>query len=231
VLAADLGFINTSSMNRSTMSTSERFASPPEAFLHGRWRMPRLTRRDAEAMIQLGIIPEDASTELLDGMVVLKDRAGAGEDPLMIGKNHVISVERLSDLRMRINSSQRHVRSQQPLVCSDTHVPEPDFTVIRGKLIDYTDLPNASDALSVVEVADASYERDAGEKLFGYARAGIAQYVLIDLRNRRAEIHTGPEIARGVYTTMRVVAENEALSIRVGEDEYFTVPLSEILPL
>ena len=45
-----------------------------------------------------------------------------------------------ADQRSRINSPARHVRSQQPLVCSETHVPEPDFMVLRGTLGDYADL-------------------------------------------------------------------------------------------
>ncbi len=155
------------------MTSAERFVPLPEQFLDGRWRVPRFTYQDAEALLRLGIIPEDASTELLNGLIVLKDRAATGEDPFMIGKDHRKAVERLSDLRIRINDGRRHVQSQQPLVCSETHVPEPDFAVIRGTLDDYAGIPTAADTFSVVEVADASYERDAGEKLAGYARAGV----------------------------------------------------------
>lgn len=137
----------------------------------GRVRVVQFTRADAEAMVRQGIIPEDGTTELLSGVIVLKDRAAVGEAPGMIGKGHVLCVECLSDLRTTINDGRRHVRSQQPVVCSDYHVPEPDFAVIRGRLEDYADHPAAADALCVVEVADSSYERDAGEKLTGYARA------------------------------------------------------------
>jgi Uma2 family endonuclease len=212
------------------MTIAERFPPPPEQFLDGRWRVPRFTRRDAEDLMRLGIIPEDASTELLDGLVVLKDRAATGEDPFMIGKDHRKAVERLSDLRTQINDSRRHVQSQQPLVCSETHVPEPDFAVIRGTLDQYTDLPTAADALSVVEVADASYERDTGEKRTGYARAGVVQYIVLNLRNRTAEIYSAPNTSAGTYESLRVIGEGEPLPLRVGENEFFTVALTELLP-
>jgi Uma2 family endonuclease len=212
------------------MTAAERFTLPPEQFLNGRWRVPRFTRRDTEDLVRLGIIPEDASTELLDGLVVLKDRAATGEDPFMIGKDHVKAVERLSDLRTRINDGRRHVRSQQPLVCSETHVPEPDFAVIRGTLDDYADLPAATDAFSVIEVADASYERDSGEKLAGYARAGVALYIVLNLRNRTAEVYTAPNTSAGAYGSRQIVVEGQSLVLRVGEDEFFPVALSEILP-
>ena len=81
--------------------------------MDGRWRLPRFTWRDAEALVRLGIIPEDASTELLNGLIVLKDRAARGQDSMTVGNNHTVCVERLSDLRGRINNAGRHVRSQQ----------------------------------------------------------------------------------------------------------------------
>ena len=211
-------------------SLAERFVPPPAPFLEGRWRVPRFTRRDVETLVRHGIIPEDASTELLSGLVVLKDRAASGEDSLTIGNDHRKSVERLSDLRSRISNSRRHVQSQQPLVCSETHVPEPDFAVIRGALEDYDDLPNASDAWCVVEVADASYERDAGEKLAGYARAGVAQYVILNLRNRTAEVYSNPDASAGTYPPPQVVAETALLALRVGDGEFFTISPAEVLP-
>src|SRR5690349_18498685 len=128
---------------------ADRFMLPPKPFLAGRWLLPRFTRHDAEVLVKVGIIPEDAATELLNGAIVLKDRAASGEDISMIGQGHRKCVELLSALRKSIDSTVRHVESQQPLVCSETHVPEPNFMVLRGTLNDYTDLPAAADALCV----------------------------------------------------------------------------------
>jgi hypothetical protein len=190
----------------------------------------QFTRHDAMAMVRMGIIPEDASTELLDGYIVLKDRAARGQSVMTIGNAHTVVVERLSDLRARINTPQRHVRSQQPLLCSETHVPEPDFMVLRGQIGDYADLPTATDVYCVVEVADSSYEIDAGDKLRGYARAGVEQYVIINLRNRTAEIYTGADRTAGTYLPPRVVTADEPLPLRVAAGEFFTVALGEVLP-
>ena len=212
------------------MTTAERFVPPPEPFLAGRYLVPRFTWRDVDALMGLGIIPEDATTELLNGLIVLKDRAAGGEDPRMIGKAHTKCVERFSDLRSRINDRRRHVRSQQPLVCSETHVPEPDFMVVRGTLDDYDDRPAAAEAYCVVEVADSSYERDAGEKLAAYARAGVRQYVIVNLRNRTAEVYAEPDAAAGTYPPPLVVAEGQPLSLRVGENESFAIRLADVLP-
>ncbi|MDB5297307.1 MAG: hypothetical protein JWO31_3290, partial [Phycisphaerales bacterium] len=61
-------------MISAALTTAQRFAPPPESFMTGRWFFPRLTWADADALVRIGIIPEDATTELLDGLIVLKDR-------------------------------------------------------------------------------------------------------------------------------------------------------------
>lgn len=208
---------------------SDRFMSPPKPFLEGRWHVPRLTRADAEAMVRIGVIPEDASTELLNGMIVLTDRSAREQDVTTVGLGHLICVERFSDLRSRINSPSRHVESQQPLVCSETHVPQPDFMVLRGVLSDYSDLPVAADAFCVVEVADSSYERDAGDKLVGYARAGVEQYIIVNLRNQTAEIYTNPDSTTASYQSREIVSASGQLTLRLGRDEYFNIALGEVL--
>jgi hypothetical protein len=72
-----------------THKTSQRFISPPEPVIAGRWRLFGFTLSDTEAMVRLGIVPEDASTELLHGVLLHTDRAKLGEDPLSVGEDHV----------------------------------------------------------------------------------------------------------------------------------------------
>jgi hypothetical protein len=217
-------------MVANTHGIAQRFVPPPAPLLSGRWRLVRFTRKEAESLVRQGIIPEDASTELLDGMIVLKDRSARDQDPTMIGPDHRKSVERLSALRKLIDNDLRHVESQQPLVCSDIDQPEPDFMVLRGRLDDYSDLPEAVDAFCLVEVADSSYERDSGEKLVGYARAGIRQYVILNLRSRTADIYAEPNRVAGTYGSSQTITEGQSLRLRIGDGEFFEVPLVDILP-
>ena len=46
--------------------------------------------------IETGSVPEDTSVELIDGFIVHKDRATAGEDPMTIGDRHRVAVLRLA---------------------------------------------------------------------------------------------------------------------------------------
>jgi Uma2 family endonuclease len=209
---------------------ADRFVAAPPGFLSGRSRLMRFTRDDVEALVRLGIVPEDASTELLQGILVHTDRSACGEDPLSVGDDHTKCVELLSNLRISINSEMRHARSQQPLICDDDAEPQPDFMILRGTIRDYSSKPIAADAFCVIEVADSSYERDSGFKLAGYARAGIPQYIIINLRNRTAEVYTKPDTAAGTYAAPVIITEKDALSVRVGESEMFEIRLEQLLP-
>ncbi len=44
----------------------------------------------------------------------------------------------------------------------------------------------------LVEVSDATLRKDRGEKLRTYARAGIADYWIVNLVNRRLEVYRDP---------------------------------------
>ncbi len=191
----------------------------------------RFTLKDALEMVKHQILPEDISIELLYGQLVFRDRFDLVEGVITCGPRHRYVVCMLADLSMQINNSNRHLSSQFQLECSQWHVPIADAVILRGNLGSWKDnWPTAADAYSVIEVADSSYERDAGEKLFGYARAGIPQYIIINLRNRTAEVYTTPVQATGTYAPAQIVNESEMLQIRIGEAEFFSVPLANLLP-
>lgn len=191
----------------------------------------RFTLADALDMVEQGILPEDATVELLDGVLVYRDRFDLRGSEIVEGARHNYVITSLGQLAPRINSGQRHLRTQSTLACSETHAPIPDGCILRGTLDDYPDrLPTAADALCVIEVADSSYERDVGEKLQGYARAGVEQYVIINLRNRTAEVYATPDRKAGTYPPPVVVREGEQLALRVGEQELFSVTLGDLLP-
>ena len=54
---------------------TESFIAPPEPLVQGRWRVAPLTRAAAELLMRQGFIREDASTELLSGLIDIGQRA------------------------------------------------------------------------------------------------------------------------------------------------------------
>ena len=190
----------------------------------------QFTADDVMRMIDDGTVSEDASAELLNGYIVHTDRSAHGGDPTMHSPRHRKAVRRLTSLVAEIDTNDRHVQIQSPIVCAALQMPEPDFAVIRGSDDAYTSrLPAAADAFCVVEVADSSLERDRQEKLPIYARAGILQYVILNLRNQTAEVYANPDSAAGTYASTEIVPADGSIALRVGDTEFHRVPLASLL--
>jgi Uma2 family endonuclease len=191
----------------------------------------RFTVAGTLCMLDMGILPQDSTIELLNGTLVYRDRFDIREGENAEGIDHNYILGGLADLAAKINSDARHLRTQCTLICSETHAPIPDAVVLSGPKTSYRDhIPTAAEAICVIEVADSSYERDAGEKLVGYARAGVMQYIIINLRNRTAEAYNNPDSTAGTYPPPQIVAESQALSIRVAEGEIYSTSLRDLLP-
>jgi Uma2 family endonuclease len=129
-----------------------------------------------------GWLEESAAFELLDGFIVRKDRAKAGEDLVTIGDRHRLAVQRLVKLAPLFEPLGCTLQVQQPIQLPPTNEPEPDASSIRGADDDYRDgPPGTADMTCVIEAAESSLDRELGVKLRMYARAGIQQYVVVDL--------------------------------------------------
>ena len=199
--------------------------------LAGRGTWVRYTVQNVLKMIGLGIIPEDATTELLNGLIVHVDRSATGGDPTMHSPGHSKPVSRLTALVSQINTSDRRIQIQLPVVCGNVQMPEPDFAVVFGSDELFTKrLPAASDTQCVIEVADSSLERDRYEKGPMYAAAGIQQYIILNLRNRTAEVYSSPDAAAGTYPPPQIVSAEASLELRVGNGETVSVALASLLP-
>jgi Uma2 family endonuclease len=83
------------------------------------------------------------------------------------------------------------VRVQVPLALDDESAPEPDVAVVRGRHTDYRHAHPARAAL-IVEVAESSLSFDRTQKGSLYARAGIADYWIVNLEDGVVEVHRDP---------------------------------------
>ena len=99
------------------------------------------------------------------------------------------------------------VSVQNPLVLGEHGEHYPDLVLyqagVRGRV------PEARDALVVVEVADTSVSYDRNVKLPLYARAGVPEAWLVNLRAGLVEVHSGPHA--GGYGTIRKYARGEVI--------------------
>ena len=82
------------------------------------------------------------------------------------------------------------VRMQLPLNLNLLSQPEPDIAVVQGTIRDFTSLPTT--ALLVVEISESTLAFDRGEKASLYASAGIPEYWVLNLVDRRLEVSRDP---------------------------------------
>lgn len=134
-------------------------------------------------MIRTGVLDEDEPFELLEGWIVKK----MPNDPM-----HAATVSIVAQLLRGILPQGFCIREQAPATTSDSE-PEPDILVARGALADYLDHhPQPRETLLVIEVANTSLIRDRGWKQRIYARAGTAEYWIINLEARQLERFADP---------------------------------------
>lgn len=139
----------------------------------GRLRLVPLTVEQYHRMIDAGILAEDSGIELLDGMLVPKDRSDTGADPLVVGEQHAYAVNQLASLLVKLDRNRMYVQTQQPVAIPEVGgEPEPDAAVVLRPMTE-PGKPMAADVSCVVEVAGSSLDRDRMTKLRHYARGGI----------------------------------------------------------
>jgi Uma2 family endonuclease len=193
-------------------------------------RIARLTVDQVHAMIEAGIVHEGAPIELIDGVLVYKDRSTSGEDHTSVGKEHSLVVSLLNELDVDLAQRGCHMRTQNPLSLPPHNEPEPDGAILQGRPRAYTDrVPKAADAGAVIEVADSSLVYDRKTKLALYARAGIPQYIIVNLSGRCIEIYEQPSPG-GSYQHVTVRRAGETISLRLPDGERFEILADRILP-
>lgn len=123
------------------------------------------------------------------------------------------------------------MQNQGPIRLPPFNEPEPDGAILRGTPRDYADrLPGPDDTLVVFEVADASLVYDRRRKLSVYARAGIPQYVIVNLQDDVLELHERPVAAEGTYESTTIVRRGETLRLALGGSAVLEVDAARLLP-
>ena len=182
-------------------------------------------------MIRTGIIPEGSPIELLDGVLVLKDRSRRGEPLMSIDPLHATAVENLGDLRPQLMPLGLDVRSQQPITIPPRSEPEPDGSILRGPRSRYAKAhPSPADICCVFEASDSSLRYDRTTKVRIYARAGIPQYVIINIVDDVIEVFESPDAAAGTYAAPKIIPRDGVVTLKLFDGKTLDVPASKLLP-
>lgn len=178
----------------------------------------RLKVQQYHAMIQAGILTADDPVELLEGWLVTK---------MPKSRRHSLVTQLIREVLAQAIPSGWYVDAQEPLTTADSE-PEPDVMIVRGQRRDYVEAhPGPEQVALVVEVADATLQRDRNLKRRLYAAAGMPVYWVVNLPEQRLEVFSGP--AEGVYQREAVYTPGEAIPVMLDGQVIVTLPIQDML--
>ena len=189
----------------------EPVASPPlDSLPRKRW-----TRAEIDRLTSQGWFTNE-HYELIDGVLI--DKMGKRE-------SHVLAVMRIYEWLIAGFGFWR-VRKEDPIDVSaednEHNEPEPDLVVLRQSTLDLgMRKPGPEDILLAIEVADTTLPMDRSAKAALYARAGIPEYWILDMKNRRLIVHREPQA--GKYTSVVAYREDESVSPLAAPHSEFRV--------
>ena len=188
----------------------EPIAPPPLESLHRK----RWTSAEIDELISMGWSAK--RYELIDGELI--DR--------QMGKNspHIMAAMWLHEWLIAIFGFRR-VHKEDPIDVAtedrERNEPEPDLVVLRAPLQELGREPRGEDILLAIEVAASTLRMDLSTKAELYARAGIPDYWVLDVDNRRMIVHREP--AAGKYGSVIVYGEDESVSSLAAPQSQFRV--------
>lgn len=191
-------------------------------FFTAEW-LARFSTEKYDRLVESGILTPDDNLELLENYIVRKNAECAVHDGTSL---------RIRKRLTRVLLAGWDIREQGTLATADSR-PEPDFAIVRGDSRTYLSRhPVAADVGLVVEVANSSLLRDQRDKARIYARAGVVCYWIVNLEDRRVEVHTlpsGPGDAPAYASVVNFVP-GDAVPLELGGAVVATIPISELMP-
>jgi Uma2 family endonuclease len=181
------------------------------------------TRKEYDELIKSGFFVEDEPIELLGGQLIVAEPKGSPHSTAV-----ALAVEAL---RAAFGSGWL-VRVQDPSALDAESEPEPDVAVVPGRALDYLAEHPACPAL-VVEVAESSLAFDRGHKGSLYARAGLADYWIVNLVDEVFEAYRGPALDRSAefgwrYLDVQALRPGATVAPLARPD--VTVAVADLLP-
>ena len=163
---------------------------------------------------EMGILAPDARVELLDGRIY---------DMLPIGPFHSGVETRLQTLLFGLARGRWIVRVQNPVHLDDGSEPIPDLAVVKPRADSYAKQhPQPPDVFLLIEVAQTSLKFDRKAKLAAYARAGIPEYWIVNLKAKIVEVYREPSLAGEYGETSRSKADG-TVALATFPDAMITV--------
>lgn len=144
----------------------------------------RITVEQYDLMIESGVFNEDDQIELLNGVIVEKMPKGTKHATL----NNIVATHFVIELGRKVC-----VSNQNPIWLDEFSEPEPDIVLVAPPCEKYFEKhPTPDDIFLVLEIADSTLGYDRNTKSAAYARAGIRQYLILNVQEKTLEDYREP---------------------------------------
>lgn len=166
----------------------------------------RWTRSECYKLEDSGFF-QNTKVELIDGRII---------EMSPIYSPHVTTVALVSEALRTAFGNEYHIREQSPLDVDEINDPLPDLAVVKGKIRDFTD-HHPSEAALIVEVSDSTLRYDQRKKASLYARQGIQDYWIVNLKQRQIEVYRVPVEDSSAafwhsYAAVQIFTDGDSLS-------------------
>lgn len=169
-------------------------------------------------MIEAGFF-DDKRVELLDGEIIPM--------PAQLTP-HATAIRRTFHALRAVFGADFDISMQLPITLSNRSEPEPDVLVAHGSPEDFADHhPGPAEIALLVEVSDRTLRKDRGRKARAYARAGITDYWIVNLVDRRLEVYRDP-LPDGQYQDVQSYGPDDVVGPLALQDAELAV--ASLLP-
>lgn len=140
------------------------------------------SRAEYDRLIETGFFQPRDPIELIGGQLIVAEPQGS---------YHFTAIRAVEEALRAAFGPGWDVRAQGPVALDEESEPEPDVVVVPGGFRDYA-AAHPSRPVLVVEVSESSLAFDRHHKGSLYARAGLADYWIVNLVDQVLEVHRDP---------------------------------------
>lgn len=170
--------------------------------------LPVITKRlinveEYHKMGDAGIITAEDRVELINGEIITMSP---------IGSIHTACVKRLNRLLFNLLSDKVIIGVQDPVVLNHYSEPEPDLSILKYQDDFYEEEhPTATAIYFLIEVSHSTLGYDRAYKLPLYAASGVKECWIVDVENRKVEVHRQPK--EGAYSLVETFLVGETIKL------------------
>jgi Uma2 family endonuclease len=144
----------------------------------------RITVKEYDAMIENGVFDENDQIELLNGVIIEK---------MPKGTKHSAATYRIARKFFKLFDDVAVIRVQDAIWLDEFSEPEPDIVLAAPKDDEYENShPTPDEIFVILEVSDSTLSYDRNTKSLAYARAGIRQYLVLNVPEKTLEDYREP---------------------------------------